>query len=180
MNTLNTKMNFLKFLSESVISDIKKEEKIFLLVIGGSASGKNYVYEKNFSFDLIDVDKITDKLAGGDFEKARSMVSKAIAIANKELEKSFSEGKSVAQVTTGAGSKGVENKFKKAQSFGFKTALVLVDTDPKVAIERNQERAKNGKQGLIPDWKVEKTNAEARETFNHLKAMVDYSLIIKN
>jgi predicted kinase len=173
-------MNFFNFLSESVISAIKKEQKIFLLVIGGTASGKNYVYEKNFNFELIDVDKIAYDLAGGDLEKTRPMLSRAIALANKELEKSLSEGKSVAQVSTGAGVKGTQNKIKKAQSFGFKTALVLVSTDPKVAQERNQERAKVGAQGLVPDWKVQKTNDEARETFNLLKTSVDYSTVINN
>lgn len=179
MTTMGT-MNFRSFLSESVISDIKKEQKIFLLVIGGTASGKNYVYEKNFSFDLVDVDKIAYDLADGDLDKTRSVLSRAIAIANKELEKSFLAGKSVAQVSTGAGAKGTQNKIKKAQSFGFKSALVLVSTDPKVAQERNQERALAGAQGLVPDWKVQKTNAEARETFNLLKASVDYSAVINN
>lgn len=173
-------MSFREMLNESALSDIKNSDKIFLLVIGGSASGKNYVYEKNFNFDLVDVDAITKRLSGGDFEKARKMVSKAIAEANRELEDAFKSGKSIAQVTTGAGAKGVENKLKKAKEYGFETALLLVDTDWKVAYERNVKRAEDDKQGMIPDWKVEKTNKEARSTFNQLKKDVDYSTIIKN
>lgn len=171
---------FKSFLLENVITNINKEDKIFLLVIGGSASGKNYIYHKNFKFDLVDVDKITHDLSGGDFEKARTLVAKAIAIAGKDIERAFESGKSIAQVTTGAGTKGVENKFLKAKEYGFKTALVLVDTDIKTALARQTKRAEAGEQGLIPDWKVEKTNIAAKETFNSLKNKVDYSTIIKN
>lgn len=174
-------MKFRNFLSESTISGILKEGKIFLLIIGGSASGKNYIYQKNFSkIPLIDIDKITTELSGGDFEKARSFVSKAVSIANKDIEKYLEQGKSVAQVSTGSGDKAVINKFNKAKEYGFKTALILVDVDIDKSIKRNQERANSGKQGLIPDWKVEKTNAAAKDTYNKIKHLVDYSLIVKN
>ena len=173
-------MSFFEYLSESVISDINNEDKVFLLVIGGSASGKNYIFEKNFKLPLVDVDKITHRLSGGDFEKARKLVAKAVAEANKEIDASLKAGKSVAQVTTGAGAKAVENKLKKAKEFGFKTALVLVDTDWKVAYDRMVKRADAGKQGFIPDWKVEKTNKEARDTYKSLKSHVDFSVVIKN
>lgn len=174
-------MNFRNLLKESTIKNILSEDKIFLLIIGGSASGKNYIHDKKFSkIDLVDIDKITKRLSGGDFEKARKMVSKAIAEANKEIESYFNKGKSVAQVTTGSGATGLINKIKKAESYGFKTAVVLVDVDVKKAIERNQVRADAGEQGLIPDWKVEKTNNAARDSFNTVKDLVDYSEIIKN
>ena len=138
------------------------------------------MYKNNFKLPLVDVDEYTKKLSGGDFVKARKFVSKSIAIANKEIEKSFQNELSIAQVTTGAGTNGVKNKLKKAKDYGFETALVLVDTDWKVAYERNVQRASDGKQGLIPDWKVEKTNKEAKETFKKLRNDVDYSVIIKN
>jgi len=173
-------MKFSDYLIESSITDINKEDKIFLLVIGGSASVKNYIYNKNFNIELVDIDAITAKLSNNNFEKARKLISKAIAIANKELETAFNNGKSIAQVSTGSGIKAVQNKFIKAKSFNFKTALVLVDTDINIAIKRNQERALLGKQGLIPDWKVQKTNNAAKETYNKLKNSVDYSTIIKN
>ena len=57
-------MSFHQFLPESVIAEISREDKIFILVIGGSASGKNYVYDKNFSFPLVDNDKIASDLSG--------------------------------------------------------------------------------------------------------------------
>jgi len=170
-------MNFKEFLNESIISDIQKEEKIFLLIIGGSASGKNYFFERNFKMKLVDVDKILKDL---DSSQDRTFLSKAIAKANEELDKSFREGISVAQVSTGAGTTGVKNKLKKAEQFGFKTGLILVDTDPKVAIKRNKERANSGSQKLIPDWKIEKTNKEARETFNELKSSVNFSTKVRN
>lgn len=174
-------MKFRDYLNESSAADILKEDKVFLLIIGGSASGKNYIHKKFFSkIDLVDVDAITTKLSGGDFEKARSLVSKAISMASKELEQYYAKGKSVAQVSTGSGAKAVINKFNKAKEYGFKTALVLVDVDIKKAIQRNQDRAASGKQGLIPDWKVEKTNNAARETYNTVKDQVDHAIVIRN
>ena len=178
---MNNIMGFRTHLVESSTKDILSSDKVFLLIIGGSASGKNYIHGKYFSkIDLVDVDEITKELSGGDFEKARKMVSKAISIANKEVEKYFQDGKSVAQVSTGSGDKAVSNKLKKAQEAGFETALVLIDVDVKKAIKRNEKRAAQGKQGLIPDWKVEKTNQAARETFNKVKSEATYSLVIKN
>lgn len=174
-------MSFKDFLNENPKKDILSSDKVFLLIIGGSASGKNYVHEKHFKkIPLVDVDAITTKLSGGDFEKARKLVSKAIAQANKDLESYYQKGQSVAQVSTGSGATAVINKLNKAKEYGFETALVLVDVDTNKAIERNQARASSGKQGLIPDWKVEKTNNAARETFNSVKSLVDYSLKIKN
>lgn len=174
-------MNFRQLLTESSVKDILSSDKVFLLIIGGSASGKNYIHNKHFSkIELVDVDEITKELSGGDFEKARKMVSKAIAQANKEIDKKLQDGKSVAQVSTGSGDKAVINKLNKAKEYGFETALVLIDVDVKKAIQRNQERAQAGKQGLIPDWKVEKTNNAARETFTKAKQYATYSTIIKN
>lgn len=176
-------MSVHQFLSESVIAEISREDKIFILVIGGSASGKNYVYDKNFSFPLVDNDKIARDLSGdlsGDHDERRRLVSKCISIANKSLERSFTSGESVAQVSTGSSASAVLNKFKKARAHGFKTALILVDTDPEVAIKRNHLRASQGTQGLVPEWKLQKTHACARETFSKVRSTVDYSLAINN
>jgi predicted kinase len=174
----------LVYLQESdKIKDILSEESIFVLVIGGSASGKNYIYDLNFkNIELVDNDQITKELSGGDFEKARKLISKATSIANKRLEKAFQDNTSIGQVSTGGNQKGVENKLIKAKSFNMKTALILIDTNVKKAVKRNEERAEAGLQGLIPEWKVEKTNTAARETFNSLKKLdiVDYNIVIKN
>lgn len=165
----------------NTISDIKKQEGIFILVIGGSASGKNYIYEKNFKgIPLIDNDEITKRLSGGDFSKVVKMISKATIEANKTLEKSFIKKKSIGQVSTGAQMKGTQNKIINAKSYGMKVALILIDVDIKKAQKRNKDRAATGHQSLIPDWKVEKTNLAARETFNMLKNEADFSIIIKN
>ena len=175
-----TSSQFRDFLEESTLSDIQGQDKVFLLVIGGSASGKNYIFDKNFTLPLVDVDAITKKLSGGDFEKAQKMITKAIKVAGSQIEDSLQKGKSIAQVTTGVGAKGVENKFKKAKAAGFTTALILVDTPLETALERNKARAQKGKQGLIPDWKVEKTNRGARDTFKQLRGKVDLELVINN
>ena len=176
---------FRQFLNEGRLSDVlQNDQPTFILIVGGSASGKNFVHKKNFSHvPLVDVDEITKDLSGGDFEKARKLVSKAVAVANKELDKYFSSQRSVAQVTTGSNETGVVNKLKKAKSQGLRTALILVDVPAAVAVKRNQERAAKGEQGLIPDWKVEKTNEAARATYKAVSAMrdlVDFSTVINN
>lgn len=174
---------FREIVETDSISKVIKNENVFVMVIGGSASGKNYIYDKNFSsIPLVDNDEITKRLSGGDFEKARKLISKATAEANKMLLSAFSKKESIGQVSTGGNIKGVENKLIKAKSFGLTTILVLIDTDVKKAIKRNKDRAESGKQGLIPEWKVEKTNDSARETFKELLKLgiVDYNQIIKN
>jgi len=164
------------------IKDILSEESIFILVIGGSASGKNFIFNKNFkNIELVDNDEITKELSGGDFEKARKLISKATSIANKRLEKAFKNHKSIGQVSTGSNQKGTENKLIKAKSFNMKTALILIDTDVEKAIKRNKERAETGLQDLIPEWKVQKTNENAKKTFNNInKKEINYKIIIKN
>jgi len=173
--------SFRNIVESNVVTEIKNTESIFILVIGGSASGKNYIFNKNFSnIPLVDNDEITKRLSGGDFEKARKLISKATAEANKTLETAFKSKKSIGQVTTGSGKKAIENKINKAKSFDMKVAIILIDVDIKKAQKRNIERAEAGEQGLIPDWKVEKTNLAARETFNSVKSAADFNLIIIN
>ena len=57
--------NFYNILSESSIADIAREKKIFVMIIGGVASGKSFVYEKYLKhLPLLDIDKYTFKLSG--------------------------------------------------------------------------------------------------------------------
>jgi len=169
-------MSFIGLLTESDLSTMKNDKKVFVIIIGGSASGKNYWYDSNLSFPLIDLDKIVYDLTGGDFSKTRSSLSKGISIATKQIDSYLSKGKSFAQVTTGAGAKAIENKIVKAQKSGFNVGLVLVDTDVKVAIKRMNDRTKLGKQSSIPEWKIEKTNKRAKETYESLNNMTEYSV----
>lgn len=165
------------------LKNMKSQKDIFILIIGGSGSGKNYFYEKNLkNIPLVDNDAITKKLSGGDFEKARKLVSKATSIANKMLTDAFNEKKSVCQVSTGTNEKAVFNKFKKAKDAGMKTGLILIDADINDAQKRNVNRASGGKQGLVPDWKVEKTNIAAKKTYKNIKNnnVVDFAFIAKN
>jgi len=158
--------NFKTFLRES--SPIAgSKEPIFVLIIGGSASGKNYWYENNLKhMKLVDLDVFTKKLSGD----PRKNVSKAIAMAGKELEESFKKNISVVQTGTGSNTKAVENKFKLAKKYGMKTALVLIDVDISKAIKQNEMRIKQGGHGdtLSPE-KIARTNKAAKKTFNALK-----------
>lgn len=156
---------------------------VFVLIIGGSGSGKNFIHSREFpGIPLVDTDKIIRDIAGDDAELARKSVSRAVHTANRELRGYFSRQESVVQVSTGSGFKGAFNKLQKAKELGLKTALILVDSDPQKAIERNRERAGAGEQFLVPDWKVKKTNQSAKETYRDLKdsEVVDYPVVVKN
>lgn len=162
------------------IQSLVKSEPTFLFVMGSTGSGKNYIVSKNFKgVELADIDKYMAELAAGGGDE-RKFISKAIAIANKVLTKSFENDKSVIQVGTGGNIKGLENKIIKAKSYGFKTALILVDASIKKSMERNQARADQGDQRLVPDWKVEKSYYASKDNFEILKSQVDLATIIKN
>jgi len=92
-------MNFKSFLNENTIQEILNEPKIFVMIIGGVASGKSYIYEKNFkSLPLIDIDEYTKKLSNGDWEKARKFVDKAMHLAKTDLLNYFKNGESVVNI----------------------------------------------------------------------------------
>ena len=178
-------MSFIQFLNESTdlstIKSLVKTEKVFIMMIGGAASGKNYIAHKHFSeLKLVDIDQYTKELSGGDFELARKFVAKGNAMVRKELEKSFKSGQSVVNVATGSGANAVIKKLKMAKENDFKTVLILIDVNIPTVLKRQALRAKSGTQGLIPDWKIEKTNKEAKMNFNDIAKESDYSLIIKN
>jgi len=173
-------MEFKAFLTESTFQDVLKEPKIFVMIIGGVASGKSYIYEKNFnSLPLVDIDEYTKKLSNGDWEKARKFVAKAMQMAKVDLLNYFKKGESVVNTGAGGSIKGVQNKLKAAVAEGFKTCIVLVDVPEKKALERNQSRADLGARNLIPDYKVISSNKSARDNFKVFQKETDYSIRIK-
>ena len=160
-----------EFINEDIIQQIKSTNPIYVYVIGGSASGKNYWYENNLAdIPLVDIDEFVKRLAKETGNDPRKLVSKGIALVNKELTDKFTNGISVGQTGTGGNTKGVYNRLKKAKDAGFETALILVDTDPEEAIARNQQRVQSGGHGdTLSDDKIRRTNEYARKTFNELK-----------
>jgi predicted kinase len=169
---------FRNLVTEASVKDLIKEENIFIIVIGGVASGKSYFIDKNLrkNFPVVDIDECTEKESGGDWEKARKMVSKCIKKVEKELQDYFKRGESVVNQGSGASIPGVRNKLQWAKDAGMKTAIILVDVDLKTALKRNQERADKGDRNLIPDYKVEKTNTNARENFKEFSKIADIAI----
>jgi len=96
---------------------IKQHKKVFVLICGGSASGKNY-YASQLDLPIVDVDEENKKLNNGKVD-CRNTVSKAIQITKSKLEESFKKGESFVHVTTGSVLKFVENKLKMAKENGF-------------------------------------------------------------
>jgi len=173
-------MGFETFLTESTVQDVLNEPKIFVMIIGGVASGKSYIYEKNFkSLPLVDIDEYTKKLSNGDWEKARKFVAKAMQMVKVDLLNYFKKGESVVNTGTGGRINGVQHKLKAAVAEGFKTCIVLVDVPEEKALERNKSRSELGDRNLIPDYKVISSNKSARDNFKVFKKETDYSIRIK-
>lgn len=149
---------------------------IFVVVIGGSGSGKNYYiahHHEYSSYRLIDMDIST----GED-----TNLSDRIAAMKNDMKTAFEKGESVAHPTTGSGLPGLTNKLKLAADHGYETRLVLIDTDPKIAASNLAARVAGGGHGEgIPSWKVDKTNAAARESFNSLRnqPFVSNAIVVK-
>ena len=155
-----------------LIAESSKPE--FILIVGGSASGKNYHYEQNFpNITLVDVDVVMKKL-GSD----RSNLQKAISQTNAEMKKMLDSKTSFAQTTVGISAKTLSNKIKKAHDAGFQVRLILIDVNVQRAIKQNQKRAESGMHS-VPDWKIEKTNKEAKENFKAVKNLADVAQIVK-
>jgi predicted ABC-type ATPase len=174
---------FEEFLNESKITlaDLDSTDigPVFIIVCGGPASGKNTVFNSHFpNMPLVDMDEITFKLSGGDFEKRTKILNKAIGVANKEIDGYLKQGVSFGQVTVGGSVKTIQNKVDKAHSMGYSVAVVLIDVNADTAIKRMNKRAKIGKQSSIPEWKVIKGNERARETYRAVKA--DYNIKVNN
>ena len=164
------------------LSDYAKEPT-FIFIIGGTGSGKNYVYRKFLSnLKLVDTDKYIEEYAKEYGTDGRKQISRAVARSKRELLISFDKQESVVQVGTGLNHKSSENKFKWAKDAGMKVVVVLVDTPLKTAMKRNQDRAASGAQALVPDWKVEKSNSESRDNIKYYAKdkNVDTTIYYKN
>lgn len=149
---------------------------VFVVVIGGSGSGKNYYishHPEYSSFRLIDVDVPTSEDVN---------LTTRIAMMKKDLKNSLEAGESIAHPTTGSGLPGLTNKLKMAADHGYETRLVLIDTNPKIAASNLAARVASGGHGEgIPPWKIEKTNAAARESFEALRGQpfVNSAVVVK-
>lgn len=158
---------------------IKQHKKVFVLICGGSASGKNY-YASQLDLLIVDVDEENKKLNNGKVD-CRNTVSKAVQITKSKLEESFKKNESFVHVTTGSTLKFVENKLKMAKENGFFVIYIHVNTTLKQARQNNKERVKNGGHGsTIPDWKFRTTKIQSNYIFNLLKDgnLVDFYLQI--
>lgn len=143
-------------------------KKIFILIGGGSASGKNH-YASKLKYKLIDIDEINKNLNNGRIN-VRTTINKAINEMKKQLEQNFRLGKSIVHVTTASNFKGTENKFKLAKRYGYKTVFVNVKTTLARAILNNEKRMNEGGHGeTIPYWKFLKTKVESEKVFRQLK-----------
>ena len=157
---------------------------MFVMVVGGTASGKNWWVDRNLKgVPLIDIDQYILQASGGDPSADRSkLISPAVQLAKKAMASAFQKGTTVVQTGTGSNYKGTANKFKLAKSHGMKTALILISVDADTAIARNKKRIKEGGHGAtIPKKKIINSNKFSRETFEKLRKtnLVDYSEIVE-
>ena len=165
---------------------ITNPNKVFIMIIGGVASGKSHVYNELYSsFNLVDVD-----LYIANWKKSRNnqvleqikfskVISRCIKTAEEELKNQFNIGNSVVNMGTGASLSGVLNKLRWARLKDYTSYIVLVDTPLEIALERNKLRAQKGDRNLIPESKVQRTNTAARSNFKIFQRVADYSVHIK-
>ena len=162
----------------------KMDGDVYVFIMGGSASGKNYIYDMELNrLPLVDVDAYVKELSKGDFDKARKFVSSAIHMVNKDIDQKIVDRQSFAQTGTGANFKGVYNRIKKIKDAGYTVIVVLVETTVENAIERNKQRVASGGHGkTLESDKIERTKKFARETFETLKKnkIVDYTVEVQN
>jgi len=162
------------------ITSLLKNDNLFIMVIGGVASGKSFTYNKHFSsIPVVDIDIFKHQLSGGDWEIAKKMSSKAMKLVNNELEKYFSKKKSVVNMGTGATLGGVQKKLQLAKQAGMQTAIILVDVPVETAMYRNKLRASKGDRNLIPEYKVERSNNNARDNFKIFSNDADHAITLQ-
>ncbi len=175
-------MTFIEYINESTLKEILSKDNMFIMIIGGAGSGKNFIYKKYFShLPLFDVDEYILRLSGGDPQKAGKFVTKAIKELESDLQKQMQkDSNSVVSMGTGKSVHGVQNKFKFARDAGKEIAIIRVDVSPEVAFERSQARAQKEQRAEIPLFNIQKTNKMAKMNFRSFAKLADYSLIIKN
>ena len=163
----------LREILESIKSDVNKmksmaeDKPTFFFIMGGTGSGKNYVYRKFLKgTKLVDTDQYIEEYAKEYGTDGRKQISRAVARSKRELLASFKKKESVAQVGTGLNNKSSANKFMWAKEAGMNVVVVLVDTDIKTAMKRNHDRAAKGNQALVPDEKVVRSVSMSKENFN--------------
>jgi predicted ABC-type ATPase len=145
----------------------------FVIVMGGSGSGKNHFISHNSkysSFKLIDVDAM------------RADLSTNISSIKPALMEAMKLGVDIAHPTTGAGNlAAITNKFKMAKDFGYDTTLILIDTPAEISMKNVKKRFSAGGHD-VPAWKIQKTNEEARKNFDLASEsqFVDNSEVVSN
>ena len=150
----------------------EEQEKIFVLIVGGAGSGKNFHYEnvyKSKGYVLVDVDVL----------KQEDGTSSAIAQIKHRLEEQFKLGVNVVNPGTGANLKAVENKIKLAKEYGYLVTLVFIDTDLEKAKGYVKSRHQSGGHD-VPEYKIEKTHALCRQNIEVLQHQVDFFKSINN
>lgn len=148
------------------LSEIKPQ---FALIMGGAGSGKNYfiAHSAFSSFTLVDVDAIK---GGMELDAAIKQVKPMMIAA-------FERQKNVAHPTTGSNLKGQQNKIALARKYGYTVTLVLVDTDPAVAIKQVRKRVRSGGHDVGLE-KIVSTNQQARENFALLSSLADTAKVV--
>jgi len=171
-----------KLLSLSSVNKLKHQNKsIFILIGGGSGSGKNYFASK-LDFPLVDVDFENERINHGKID-CLNTVSEAIRIVKEKTNQFLQKKESFLQVSTASKIKGTENKFKLAKSFDYITVFIHINCPIIRAIKNNDHRVKLGGHGkTLKREKIILTKLGSDLVFNKLKnsSLVDFYLEIQS
>lgn len=156
------------------IFELALQDRIFVTIIGGVGSGKNHFYKDYFdNFRLFDIDEYVEKLSDGNWEESRKYVSAAMHSVESDLKEHFNTGESCVNTCSGAITSGILKKMQWAKDQGYKTVVIFIDVSAETAMSRNIDRVNAGERGLIPEYKVLRTNEAARNNYPVLERAAD-------
>lgn len=181
---------FTQFITEAKVKDesflktiAKMKENVFVFIMGGSATGKNYLHNERLgSFPLVDIDEFTKQLTKGDNTLRNKFLNASIKMVGNAIDEKLAAGESFVQTGTGANIEGQLKRFRKAKDAGFTVIVVLAETTVEKAIERNKMRVGSGGHGIgVTAEKIQWSRERAAQNFEELKKspLVDYAVKVE-
>jgi len=157
-----------------------KDDKLFVSVGGGIGTGKTFLTNKFVELPVIDVDDFVKDVGGGKYD--RSNLSKGRKKFNEKISQSLKGDESFIHMGTNANLNGAKKRLLEAKENGFTTVLVLIDTNPEVAIKQSQYRFEKGERNQISEKRIRQSCEDAFKVFESLikdNKLVDFYVHVK-
>jgi predicted ABC-type ATPase len=157
------------------------DEKLFVSVGGGIATGKSYMMERvKLGLPIIDIDECVKEIGGGKYN--RMNLSAGRMVFNEMVEEFFGGNKSFIYMGTNANLSGTKKRLLRAREGNFTNILVHIETPLETAIKQSSHRVLFGERNEITYERIKQTMQESLLVFNELKtngSLVDFYVHIK-